>query len=158
MEYINCNGHNVIVSGRGGISFIFGKKSSVVLANEPGLTTIAGFPCKQGKRKRYPVTPEELAHQKKYGGYDRTDTIWYSYQVDWSSPPEGAKTISDTDLVEVTYVSSNSLSDASIYVVAIQPKVGAVSICVTSYWVEDKHDVPRWERRLREKYSLAPIE
>ena len=138
------------------ISYIIGKRSSVVLAQSPGLTHIFGCPAKQGKRKKYPLPLESWMTDGGSEPPQYTKDFWYSYKVDWSCV-DGER-ITDTDLVKIEVVSSGGLSDATISIMAVHPDKGVVSICFTSYWVEDGHDVPRWEHRLRQQWALTPVE
>lgn len=59
------------------------------------------------------------------------------------------------------FVSSNSLRDASIYILAVWSdglNSRPLGRLVTSYWVEDKDDFPCWKRKLVQEVNQTVLE
>lgn len=113
-----------------------------IYTQESGKTSIWGIPVQQLGYKK--VNNEILA----------------AYQAQGESPfAQVGEALPGTILRISGCVSNNSLSDATIYKVAFHPQEGAVSRCVTSYWVSDKDDVPRWKHSLlqNEEWLAAPL-
>lgn len=94
-------------------------------------------------------------------GYKKIENkIFAAYQAQGEAPfAQVGESLPGTVLRITGCVSSNSLSDATIYKVAFHPEKGAVNLCVTSYWVSDKNDVPRWKHSLlqNEEWLAAPL-
>ena len=146
-------GHSNAVNAMG-TQFHFAKDGIHALCDTPGLTQIFGCPAVQIGTQKRPYSEAERAHQAQYNGgkpHPWEDIIWVSYKVDWSSV--SGKNIPGTDLVELRCVSSNSLSDATISLLAVSRQKGVVSILKTSYWRSDKDDAPQWRKRLFQEFA-----
>ena len=113
-----------------------------VYSQEAGKTSIWGIPV------------EQIGYKKI------EDKIFAAYEAQGEAPfAEVGKPLPGTILRVSECVSDNSLSDATIYKVAFHPQQGAVSRCVTSYWVSDKDDIPNWKHCLlqNEEWLDAPL-
>ena len=125
-----------------GIQIAFGKNSQYVLHQQTGRDTIWGYPAKQ------------IGFHKP--DFQYCNSIFAVYEVDFSQPQ--GKELPGSTLRIQGCVSCNSLQDASIYDIAFA-STGAVSRCVSTYWVSDKNDVSNWKHRLlqMEEYLSMPI-
>lgn len=142
-----------------GTQFLFAKDSNIVLSDDPGLKTIFGCPAQRVKYACRPWNQAEIEFRNKQndGKLESWEkNIWAWYEVDWTKV-KGNK-IPGTNLIEKSCQSCNSLSDASIYYLAVDPeKNQVVSYTSTTYWVSDKDDIPNWRKRLFQKYPDMEI-
>lgn len=134
--------------------FLFAKGTNIVLSDNPGLETIFGCPAIRVGWSKRPWNESEIWWQNTYNNgkpQDHENKIWCVYSVDWSQ--FSGDFIPGTLLLEGGCVSSNNLSDASIYRFAVDAaKNEVVSYMSTSYWVSDRDDVPEWRKALFNKY------
>jgi hypothetical protein len=148
-------GHSNAVNAMGTLLH-FSEDGVHVLCDTPGLSKIFGCPAVVVGCQKRPYSEAEIAHQTRYNGgkpYGWEDILWVCYKVDWSGV--SGKGIPGTDLVEVRCVSSNSLSDATISLIAVSRQKGVVSILKTSYWRSDRNDAPEWRKRLFQEFGAA---
>jgi hypothetical protein len=123
-----------------------------VLCTNGRLSDVFGCPCERVDWVKRSYNEQELAHQARYNDGKPSQwehCLWAVYTVDWSNvqgePVEG------TDLVRRKVVSSSDLS-ASISLIAISQTQGVVDYIHTSYWIEDKDDLPNWLKYLARQF------
>lgn len=154
LELLTDTTHSNAVVDYKGDYFLFGQGVNIVLSDNPGLNSIFGCPAiRVGYRKR-PFNEAEKMHQKRYNEgkpYKWDNRLLAVYQVDWTQFK--GDLIPGTCLQEGVCISFGGLSDASIAKFAVDVEGNqVVSYIHTSYWIEDRHDIPRWRKFLFQKY------
>ena len=154
IELLTDTEHSNDVKNGAGDRFLFAKDSNVVLCDNPGLESVFGCDAVRIGFKKRSFNDAERDWQMRYndGRPDPWDNkLWAVYQVNWTQF-EG-NLISGTYLRKGKSISPGGLSDASICVFAVDTAANrVVSYMQTSYWVEDRHDIPNWEKSLFQKY------
>jgi hypothetical protein len=101
-----------------------------------------------------PYNDAERWHHDTYSSGkppDHHNRLWAVHRVDWTGI-QGTPVVG-TELVYQQAISSTSLSDASIALIAFS-KSGPVDYVHTSYWVEDRNDSPNWLNYLARKFGV----
>lgn len=154
MILLTDTNHSNPVHTMNGDAFLFVKGENLVLSDNPGLTSIFGCPAKVVSYKKRTWNKAELWWAETYNDSKPTENkIWAVYKVDWTQFTTN-KEIAGTSLLKGSCVSSNSLSDASIALFAVDVKNNkVVSYTHTSYWKSDANDESNWEKSLFQRFG-----
>lgn len=154
-----CNTlHANAVKTMDGEAFWFVEGSNKVLSNSFDLDTIFGCPAKRvGAIQRAKTLNEsELDWHARYAE-PLPKEILAIYEVDWTEF-EGSP-IAGTGLLEGGCVSSNNLSDATIWMFAVDRQANCVvDYDSTSYWRSDRNSRSNWLRHLVQNFPAKGLQ
>lgn len=155
MILLTDTNHSNPVYNMNGDAFLFVNGENLVLSDNPSLSTIFGCPAKIVSYKKRTYNKAEDWWFDTYNE-NKPNKIWAVYKVDWTKFT--GKGIAGTNLIKGSCVSSNSLSDASIALFAVDVENNkVVSYTHTSYWKSDANDESNWEKSLFQRFAKLQI-